>query len=366
MIALVIAILLTLSVSALCSTLEAFVLSITTSEIEAVKKRHLTAGTLLERFKGTIEETSTAILTLNTIANTAGASVVGILAVGVIPEDAFLGPYLIPIIMTAGILVFSEIIPKNIGVSYRRKIPVPLTYGILFVRTGMKPVSLIMRRVLTAIVMKEAPTEEEQEEEIRLLAERSVKAGALDENERALIANALSLDDIKVESIMTPRTVVTFIEAEMTVDEVFAEYRSIPFARMPVYVDTIDDIEGIVRRRDILQAYSEDRGHLKIRELMRETVFVPETASALQALQLFLKKHQQIAVVVDEYGSTAGVVSMEDIIEHLIGSEIYEHSDVAVDMRKLARKRAEKMPPVTPALPEVTEPAPAPDPAARR
>jgi CBS domain containing-hemolysin-like protein len=211
----------------------------------------------------------------------------------------------------------------------------------------MKPFSLMFRLMLRSLVRLEKPTEEEQEEEIRLLAERSVESGALSDSERQLITNALSLDDLRVENIMTPRTVVTFLDGDATVEEVCRDFKNIPFARLPVYGENTDDIIGLVRRRDILQSYSEDKDTLTMQELMGEVVYVPETASALDALQLFLKKHQQFAVVVDEYGSTAGVISMEDIVEHLIGEEIYEDSDVAVDMRELARRRAQRRAGVT-------------------
>jgi CBS domain containing-hemolysin-like protein len=348
MTALVLAIVFTLGVSAICSLLEAFILSTTMAEIEGLKRTHPSLGNRLESFKIGIDETSSAILTLNTIANTAGATIVGALAAGVL-ESTWLG--FLSGGMVLGILFFSEIIPKNIGVAYRRQLQLYLIPLILVVRWAMVPFSFIAKKMLKWIMPSDAPTEAEQEEEIRLLAERSAQSGALSDNERDLISNALSLDDISVESIMTPRTVVTFLRDSLTVEEVCREFRNIPFARIPVYGDNIDDIIGIVRRRDILEANGEGRGDLPIRELKADALFIPEAASGLQALQQFMKKHQQIALVVDEYGSTAGVITMEDIVEHLLGDEIYEESDIAVDMRELAKKRAERMPSVTPTPP---------------
>jgi CBS domain containing-hemolysin-like protein len=345
MTALTIAIVLTLGVSAICSLLEAFILSTTIAEIEGFKKEHPKMGALLERYKIGLDETSSAILTLNTIANTAGAIVVGALAERVL-ESIWLG-YLSGG-MVLGILMFSEILPKNLGVAYRKPLQLYLVYPIWFIRWAMVPFSFFSKRMLTLIMPNEQPTEEEQEEEIRLLAERSAQSGALSDSERDLISNALSLDDVSVESIMTPRTVVTFIKDSLTVEEVCRDFKNIPFARIPVYGETIDEIVGVVRRREILEASSEGTGELTMRDIMGDALFIPETASGLQALQLFMQKHQQIGVVVDEYGSTAGVVTMEDIVEHLLGDEIYEDSDIAVDMRELAKKRAERMPSVTP------------------
>ena len=345
MTALVLAISFTLGVSAICSLLEAFILSTTMAEIESLKKHHFKLGTFLEKFKIDINETSSAILTLNTIANTAGATIVGALAAQIL-DSTWLG--LLSAGMVLGILFFSEIFPKNIGVAYRKPLQIYLVYPLWLVRLIMKPFSFFAKQMLTVIVTHEQPTEQEQEEEIRLLAERSAQSGALSEGERDLISNALSLDDVSVESIMTPRTVVTFLKDSLTVEEVCRDLKNIPFARLPIYGETIDEIAGIVRRRDILEANSDGKTDLSMRDLKADALFVPETASGLQALQQFMKKHQQIAVVVDEYGSTAGVITMEDIVEHLLGEEIYEESDIAVDMRELAKKRAERLPSATP------------------
>lgn len=343
MTSLIIAIALTLGISAICSLLEAFILSTTTAEIEGLKKKHLRSGLLLERFREQIDESSSSILTLNTIANTAGAIVVGSLNTAV----GALGVVAMSVFMTVSILVFSEVIPKTAGVAYRKALGPYLVYPLWGVRTLMKPFSFIFKKLLTGLLPMAKPTEQEQEEEILLLAEKSVRSGALLDSERELIINALSLDDMRIEDIMTPRTVVTFLPAGATVAEVCQDFKNIPFARMPLTGENTDDIVGLVRRRDILQAYSEDKDELTMREMMKDVVFAPETASALDALQLFTKKQQQFAVVVDEYGSTVGVITMEDIVEHLIGEEIYESSDVAVDMRELAKKRAQRRPAVT-------------------
>ncbi len=356
MTSLIVAVVLTLGASAICSLLEAFILSISSAEVEGLKLSHPLRGRMLERFKDGLDETSSAILTLNTVANTAGATVVGALADGV----AAVSLVFVSIFMTVSILIFSEVIPKNLGVAYRREIAPYAVHVLWIVRLAMHPVSFAFKRLLTVIVRLEKPTEKEQEEEIRLLAEKSFRSGALSDSERALISNALSLDDLRIEEIMTPRTVVTFLQGDVTVADVCQDFKNIPFARIPVFGESVDEILGVVRRRDILQSYSEDKDAVTMKELMHEVVFAPETASALNALQLFLKKQQQFAVVVDEYGSTVGVISMEDIVEHLIGSEIYEASDVAVDMRELAKKRAQRKVGLTPT--EGMDVAPTPPP----
>lgn len=172
-----------------------------------------------------------------------------------------------------------------------------------------------------------------------LLAEKSEKEGTLTSNEREVINNALSLDEIQVEEIMTPRTVMYTIDDSETIGSLFERERHIPFARIPVFHENSDNISGIVRRRDILSAKADDQDELVIAELAHAPIYIPENATADNALQMFLKKHQQLAIVVDEFGSTSGVVTMEDVIEHIIGQEIYEDDDPAVDMRDLARRR---------------------------
>jgi CBS domain containing-hemolysin-like protein len=180
------------------------------------------------------------------------------------------------------------------------------------------------------------------DEEIILLAERSAKEGKLSPTESRMIANALSLDEILVSEVMTPRTVVTALDAASSVAEVFAEHKNIPFARIPVYQENFDHVVGLVRRRDLLKAKANDQDAELVGNLKQEIHFIPETVTCAAALQMCLKTHQQLLVVVDEFGSIAGVITMEDIMEHIIGREIFEKDDVAIDMRELARSRGHK------------------------
>lgn len=340
MTSLILAIVFTLVVSAFCSLLEAFILSTTTAEIEGLKRSSSKQGQLLEKFKMDIEETFSAILTLNTIAHTLGATLVGVLA-GRLFDKVWVG------IISAGfilaILIFSEVIPKNLGVIYRKRLLNHLVSPLHYVRLIMIPFSFLCKLFVRLIIRKKPIISTmEQEREIFLLADKSAEEGSLSNDERNMIHNTLSLDDILISDIMTPRTVVTAMEQNLTIDDVFRDYKNIPFARIPVYDETIDNIVGIIRRRDLLQARADDNDSITVAELKGENIFVPDTANAADALQLFLKNHQQLGIVVDEFGSTAGVVAMEDIIEHILGREIYEESDIAVDMRVLARRKARK------------------------
>ncbi|MGF1530398.1 MAG: CNNM domain-containing protein [Puniceicoccaceae bacterium] len=334
---LILAVAFTILVSALCSILEALVLSTKPTEVEDLKRRHPWRGEKLGIYTRDIEETSSAILGLNTIANTTGASVSGALAGVALGEGKVA---LFSISLTLAILLFSEVIPKNAGVLYRKNLQPILIFPLHAVRFLMRPLSFLCKSAVKMIFPRR-PQAQEADQEIILLAELSARDGDLSDSEREMVSNALKLDEVLVHSIMTPRTVITALDAQMTVAEVMGEFRNIPFARLPVYREELNEIFGVVRRRDILAAAAEGSEKLTIEELAGEVIFIPDSASADDALQTFLKKHQQIAVVVDEFGSVAGVLTLEDIMETILGEEIFEHDDVAVDMREFARTKRE-------------------------
>ena len=351
---LVLTVLLTVVISAFCSTLEAMILSTTPIEIEALRKKSRRRGELLEKFVSNIDETTSAILTANTIANTFGATLAGT-QFAMIYGDGVETKYIFPAAITVTILFFSEILPKNFGILYRPSLQPLLVYPLHWLRTVMMPVSRFSSWFIGRITTRKN-THALSDAEIILLAEKGEKEGLLTPQERDLIANSLSLADITIAEIMTPRTVVTFLKDTDTVAEACRRYKVIPFARIPVYRESIDDVVGVVRRRDIMQASAEDRDGDRIGGMTSDIPIIPETASALDALQLFLKAHQQLALVVDEFGSTAGVVTMEDVIEHLLGREIYEDTDMAIDMRELARRKARKWAAAAPeSKPEATD-----------
>jgi CBS domain containing-hemolysin-like protein len=327
----------TIGVSALCSILEAMILSTTTAEIEGLKKTHPKRGEKLEKYKIELAETSSAILSLNTIANTLGATMVGGLAVKIWPEDANI-LFKVSAAMALAILFFSEIIPKNMGVLYRPALQPILIYPLTWVCAIMAPLSSIVA-VLVRLLLKPAETTTDSDEEILLLAEKSAKEGTLTSNEREVIHNALSLDEVLVDQIMTPRTVLYAIDEEETVGSLFEKESNLPFARIPTYRDETENITGIVRRRDILSAKAKDQDDRTIASMASEAIYIPDNATVDDALQIFLKKHQQLGIAVDEFGTISGVITMEDVIEHIIGQEIFEDDDPAIDMRELARRQ---------------------------
>lgn len=331
----------TLVVSAFCSLLEAMILSTKPSEIEQLKKVSKRRGELLDLFVKQIDRTSSAILSLNTIANTFGATLAGILFATHLSQyfnSDIYSRYAFPAFMTIAILTLSEIFPKNIGVYYRPTLQPYFIYPLYWVRVLMYPFSAFMSKLLT-MVTRGKQLNSSSDDEIKLLAEKGAKDGLLSMQEKELISNTLTLDDTYISEIMTPRTVIVALEESQTVAEVLSSGKAVPFARLPVYRETIDNIVGVVRRRDLLLAKANDEYSRKVGDFVKEVTFVPENGSSLSVLRQLIKKHQHLGIVVDEYGSLTGVVTLEDIFEHLLGSEIFETDDMAVDMRELALRR---------------------------
>ena len=325
----------TLGTSFCCSLIEAMFLSTTSADVEALKAKHPRRGKLFEDSREHMEETISAILTLSTISSTLGAVFVGGIATKVFGSSA-LG--VISAVMTLTSLIFAEVIPKSLGVAYRAPLQKHSAVFLYWMRRVLRPVT-VMCDFIVRPVMRKTADDGASQREILLLAEKAARDGTLTGGERDLIHNALSLSTTRVADILTPRNVVVALDEDMTAADVLGEHPTIRFSRMPIHDDNVDDITGLVRRRDILHCVATGEGQRKLKDLKQPVSFVPEMATAANALQTLLSANQQLAAVVDEYGGFVGVVSLEDIVEHLIGREIYEKDDVAVDMRALARRR---------------------------
>jgi len=334
----ILAIIITLIVVFVCSMMEAMIFSTTVAEIESLKRSVPRIGETLETLKIKMDETISTILTVNTIATALGSAVIGAIGAHLFSEQ------ILAVVMVGygvTLLVIAEVIPKTLGVVSRKTLQPALSRPLWLMCRVLRPVTYLCNLVVHLVITQPAE-KEKSDEEIILLAERGAQQGTLTRSESSIITNALSLDDVRVSEIMTPRTVVTILKSKATVGEIFREYPNIPFARIPVYGKNIDDVVGLVRRRDLLKAKANDQDFELVEKLMQEISFIPETVTAANALQVFLKTHQQLLVVVDEFGATAGVVTMEDVMEHLLGREIFEKDDVAVDMRELARAKLQK------------------------
>ncbi|HJD97001.1 hemolysin family protein [Mailhella massiliensis] len=338
MTALIITIVLALSISALCSTMEAMLYSIPWTTLEKMKDSGSRAGKLLYHMRSNVDQPISAILTLNTIANTAGASLAGALAAGALGAENM--PYFAAL-FTLLVLLFGEIIPKTMGVSY----PVPLgrllAFPLFIMTTVLRPATWLSGQITKLITPKDSGPEA-TEEDINAMARISRQAGVIQSYEETAIRNILALDQKRVHDVMTPRTVVFSLPEDCTVEQAYAIPSFWHFSRIPVYAEDNEDIVGIVLRRDVVLHRDADDGEMKLGDIMQPVHFVLESLTLDKVLTEFLERHQHLFAVLDEFGGLAGVISLEDVMEELLGREIVDESDVAADLRAVARNRRAK------------------------
>ena len=328
---------LALGVSFLCSILEAVVLSIPHTHIAVMQKEKSKIGDLWSKLKDDdAVRPLTAILTLNTIAHTMGAAGVGSQVQMIYGEDSLT---IASIILTLAVLFLSEIIPKTIGTAYWKQLA-PVAGHILKVMTTSLTVLIIPIQWLKAILPKGSHSLVTRDD-VAALADLGEEEGILEQDEEAVIHNLLRLREITVGEVMTPRVVVTAFQSDSTIRTILEENTVIRFSRIPVFGESIDDIKGIVIRSELLMAASRDEWDRKISEFTKPVRTIKGVNSVDEALDMFLTKRQQVAVVIDEFGGTAGLVTMEDVLETLLGEEIVDELDEVDDMRELAREQAD-------------------------
>ena len=325
-----------LLISALCSIAEAVLYSLPQSHIELMSKTRPHIARTLRGLKRDIDRPITAILTLNTIANTFGAAVAGAAAASVFGEHNLIW---FSMAFTLAILLLSEILPKTIGVVYDRQlapyIASPLKWLILLMHPFIR-----LCQAVTRMIPNKGKTKGISAEELQATAMISLKSGGIEADQEQVITNILKLGDRTVRQVMTPRTVTFSLSRDMTIQEaVIFKEKWLMHSRVPIYAKNIDNVVGIVLSRDVYMAAADNRNQLKLARIMQPVHFVPETAPLNLVLVDFFELHQHLFVVVDEYGSVTGVITMEDIIEEIIGREIVDESDRTKDMRELARKR---------------------------
>lgn len=324
------------SVSALCSLLEAALYSVPNSHVAVMQKEGLAAGHTLQRLKGNISRPITAVLTLNTVANTLGAAVAGAMAAGLFGE-AGLGWFSAG--FTLLILIVAEIIPKTIGVAYSRELAPWIALPLQVLVTALTPI-IWLCQLITRLLPTPSDKNQAHAEEVRAIAALGLSSGSIDPQEEKVIGNILELKKKDVIDVMTPRTVTFTLPVNFTVSQA-KEYREEwnRHSRVPVYDRTPDEITGIVLRKDLLLYGTEGSDNDRLVVLAGPVHFVPETAPLSQVLLDFFEKRQHLFVVVDEYGSFTGVISLEDVIEEIVGQEIMDESDQTRDMRALAKSR---------------------------
>lgn len=319
-----------LSLSFLCSILEAVLLSSTNAFIE-LKSKESDGGELLKKIKKDLDKSISAILTLNTFSHTIGAAGVGAEAVKIFGESYMVA---VSIVLTILILFLSEILPKTIGARYWRELAIPAAYVISAITFITYPV-VYLTQFLTRL-FGNSQEYEISREEIIVMSEIGEKSGNLREKEVDLIENLLTLRDNKVKDILTPRTVVNAFDEHVSVWEAI-NHKDLSHSRIPVYGGNIDNAVGVVFSSAIMSAKIQGRDSAFMKDLMKPVYKVSENLPVDKVLDLFIKRKEHLFVVVDKFGQTQGVVTLEDAIETLLGVEIMDEEDNVEDMQILAK-----------------------------
>ena len=321
--------------SFLCSVAEAVMLSISPSFVAHLEQQGKPVAKRIKKLKGNIDQSLAAILTLNTIAHTLGAGGAGAEAAAYF-GDKYVGVSMA--VLTLLILFLSEIVPKTIGALYWRQLAGPTATFVQILIWILYPLIWISER-LTRLITRGKPVHTFSRDEFTALADVGVEKGQIDIDESRILKNLFKLPDLRAEDVMTPRTVVFALQQDMTLDEVLEQNPEIPFSRLPIYGENRDDITGFVLKTDILLETLKGNGSKHLTELKREIFAVPETASLEQVSEQLLEHRLHLLIVIDEYGGLAGVVTLEDVVETLIGIEIVDEADQIDDLRHLAREK---------------------------
>ena len=327
---------LALGFSFLCSVAEAVLLSVTPSYIEGLKEKRPKRAAILKRLKQEkVDQALAAILTLNTIAHTVGAIGAGAKAT-VVFRTYWFG--LFSAFMTFMILFVSEIIPKTIGAVYWAKLTGPTAFFVQLLMVMLFPVVWISEKI-TKMIARRKNVYVFSREEFAAMARIGEHTGHIKKRESRIIRNLFRFESIRITDIMTPRTVISAFSENMSLIDALTNVTTTPFSRLPIYRNGIDDITGFVLKDDVLALNALGQGNKELQSLRRDILAVPDLISLSTLFEQFLTDHQHIAVVVDEHGGTQGLITLEDLIETLMGMEIVDETDNVEDMRALARKK---------------------------
>ena len=328
-----------LVVSFLCSLLESVLLSVSHAHIAVLVKEGSKRGKLMFSLKENINRPLSAILTFNTIANTVGAAGVGAQTYSVFGSSWVA---ISSIILTLSILFFSEIIPKTLGANYTKSLVGFTAYMIRILIFLVFPMVFLGEKISKFLSRDNQDSSKASREELIAMAELSEDEGAIDSQEGDIIENLMKLDNILAEEVMTPRSVIFSLSDEDTVGKVVNKYSPLVFSRIPIFRNSLDQVIGFVHRYDLVNKQAEDKFNVTMSSLMEPVHTVKDSDSVSTILDQFVKRRQQIFIVEDEFGTTTGLISLEDAIETLLGVEIVDEHDSVVDMRKLASAKLEK------------------------
>ncbi|MFP4358079.1 MAG: CNNM domain-containing protein [Puniceicoccaceae bacterium] len=327
---------LAIGLSFLCSILEAVLLSLTPAYISVLRDSGSRAGKLLEKLKLDVDRPLSAILSLNTIAHTVGAAGVGAQAQVVFESVPF---SVISGVLTLLILVLSEIIPKTLGATFWRPLAVPSAYLIQSLTVLLAPF-VLLSSLLSGIITRGRREPAISRDEIHAATFMGEREGVLDRSDAKMLQSVMRFQSITVNDVYTPRPVVKYLLARNSVREVLQAEKELKFSRYPVLGDS-ENIVGYVLRNELLMAAANDQWDRRIETLAHTGMIIPEQMPIKRAFTMFLRRRAHLAMVVDEFGSFSGVLTLEDVIESLIGHEIMDEGDSVEDLRDFARNLAE-------------------------
>jgi len=326
---------LAIGVSFICSVSEAVLLSVRPSYIAAMDQDSRTA-ILLKKLQGNLDRPLAAILTANTIAHTVGAAGVGAQA-SVVFGSQYLG--VVSGVLTLLILVFSEIIPKTLGAVYWRQLCPLFGRLIHWLTLGLFPFVWCSEKITRLLSRSGASAFTFSRDEVEAMIQIGKEEGVLDHKEHEIVTNLMKLHHLSVRDIMTPRPVIFSVQEDTSVEDFFNAHAHSAFSRIPVYKDHNDDITGYILKTDLLIAQARDEFHRTLGEFKRDFLVIPDSVSASDIYDRLMRQKLHIALVVDEYGTVQGLVTLEDVVETLIGLEITDEMDKVEDMQALARSR---------------------------
>lgn len=326
--------------SFLCSVLEAVLLSTTPAFAESQLEENPEVGKALVAYHSNIDQPLSAILTLNTIAHTVGAIGVGAQA-AIIWGDSLLSTLVIPAVMTLAILILSEIIPKTIGALHWKELAGFTVKTLKLIIVVLGPFVLVSQYI-TRFLMRGKNKSVLSRSDFTAMADLGEKEGVINEHESSLMRNFMQFESVRAEDIMTPRTVMIAAQQDEKLTDFHQRHPELQYSRIPLYSSGIDNITGYFLRDDLLAALIDDKGNQPLHTLHRELEFVVKSYPLTELFKKLLTEHTHISLVVDEFGGTAGVVTMEDVIETLLGLEIVDEADSSEDLQELARSQWER------------------------
>ncbi|GLS90560.1 hypothetical protein GCM10007916_16270 [Psychromonas marina] len=322
-----------IGVSFLCSVLEAVLLSVTPTFIAQLQNKKPRQAKVLAKVKTKLDQSISSILILNTFAHTMGAAGVGAQAIRLYGEQ---WETLIAFLLTLAILYFSEIIPKTIGATFWKQLAIPSAYIITLLIKLVFPL-VWLSTLLTRLISRDKKNLISREE-VLAFTTLSYKEGAIATQENRLVENILKLRETKIKDILTPRTVMHALPEQCSVKEALEAEKTQNFTRIPLYDNDVDDITGIIIKTQLYESERQGMGELCLSELKMPIQRISENFPVLQLLDLFIKRHEHLFLVEDRFGQTAGVVTLEDVIETLLGREIVDESDHVEDLQKFAKQ----------------------------